>query len=302
MPNVKEIKNRINSVKDTQKITNAMYLIASTKLRKAKMNLFETYPYFEFLHNEARKILLHASDVESKYILPKDADENDVDIKGKTAILCISADKGLAGAYNNNVIKETLKLIDSHKDYSLYVIGEYGNTYFKKHGFNIEESFFNVAREPDMDRARRITETLLEAYGNNEICQIYMVYTEFGLDMSTNVHATRILPFSFSHFETEEESNENDFYLEIVPSPNIVLDTIVENYITGYIYSGIVESFCSEQNSRMMAMDSANENAKELLSELNLKYNKIRQSMITQEITEISSGARSLKQIKEALH
>lgn len=302
MANAKEIKNRMNSIKDTQKITNAMYLIASTKLRKAKMSLFETYPYFEFLRNEAQKILSNISDVESKYILPNDIDESELDNNGKTAILCISADKGLAGAYNSNIIKETLKLIDSHKDYTLYVIGEYGKNYFKKHRFKIDEGFLDVAREPDMDRARRISETLLEKYDNNEISQIYMVYTEFSLDKGTNVHVTRILPFSSSHFDTEELSGDNEEYLEVVPSPNKVLDTIVENYIIGYIYSGIVEGFCAEQNSRMMAMDSANENAKELLSKLNLKYNKIRQSMITQEITEISSGAKSLKQIKEALH
>ena len=284
MPNAKEIKNRIKSVKDTQKITNAMYLIASTKLRKAKNNLIETYPYFEFLRNNANNVLTHVNYSESKYFLPENVDEEELDIKGKTAILCITADKGLAGVYNHNVIKETLNVIESQKDYVLYVVGEYGRAYFKKHGFNLDENFFFTAQEPNMDKARKIATILFDKYDNDEISQIFIVYTDFALNTQTQAKSIRILPFHKSHFETEDNISgyEN---LEIVPSANEVLDTIVRNYVTGYIYSGIVESFCAEQNSRMMAMDSANENAKDILAELNLKYNKSRQNIITQEKT-----------------
>ncbi len=301
MSNAKEIKNRINSVKDTQKITNAMYLIASTKLRKAKHNFLETYPYYNFLREEAWKILNHVSTVESKYFLSNDIDEDQLNIEGKTAILCICADKGLAGVYNQNVIKETLKIIDENKDYSLYIVGEYARVYFNKHGFNIDEDFIFTGQEPNMDRARSISEVLIDKYDNDEISQIYIVYTEFGLNSSSNVKSIRLLPFHVSHFDSSDETDTEEFF-EIVPSANEVLDTIAKNYMTGFIYSGLIDSFCAEQNSRMMAMDSANENAKELLSDLNIKYNKIRQNLITREITEISSGAKSLNQIKEALN
>ncbi len=299
MPSVKEIKNRIKSVKDTQKITNAMYLIASTKLRKAKLNLAQTQPYFLFLRKNAQQVLAHIPNHDSKYFLPENKSFEDLDKEGKVAILCITADKGLAGTYNHNIIKETVSLLDKYKDCSLFVIGEYGRAYFRKHGIKIDESFLYTAREPNMDRARKITGTLLEKYDQGEIKQFFIIYTEFDLNLSAQPQCIRALPLCEAHFEQEETSLNN---FEIVPSPKEVLDTIVRNYITGFVYSGIVESYCAEQNSRMMAMDSANQNAKDLISELNIKYNKGRQSIITREITEISSGAKSLNQIKEALN
>lgn len=299
MPNAKEIKNRISSVKDTQKITNAMYLIASTKLKKAKHNLLETEPYFKVLKNEAQKILCNISDVQSKYFVEE---SNDKDSSKKVCILCITADKGLAGAYNQNVIKKTISLINEHKNYSLCVVGEYGRTYFKNHGFNIDESFYFSANNPDMDRARRISAILIDKYDNNEVSDIYIVYTEFAYAMNTMAQSFRILPLHKSHFEDDENENIDSIsHFEFVPSANEVLDTIVKNYVLGFIYSGIVNSFCAEQNARMIAMDNANENAKKLLNDLNMEYNHIRQAAITQEITEISSGARRLKKIKEAL-
>lgn len=303
MANIKEIKNRISSVKDTAKITNAMYLIASTKLRKAKLGFMENQPYFAFLKSEGEKILEHINHIESKYFLPEGIleDEHEYLIDGKSAVLSITADKGLAGAYNQNVIKETIKILDSHPNYDLYVVGNYGKTFFSSHGYDIEESFIYKAKEPNIDEAREITNILLEKYDEKEISQIYIVYTEFDGAISTKTKSFRVLPFHRSILKSESDF-ETEQYFEIVPSANEVLDIIARNFVLGFIYSGIIDSYCAEQNARMMAMDSANDNAEELIDELNLEYNHARQSLITREITEISSGAKSLKQLKEALN
>ncbi len=297
MSNAKAIKNRISSVNDTAKITNAMYLISSVKLRKAKEELSKTYPYFNFLRDKAEKILSHINFIESKYFLPEGVseEEHEANIDGKTAIFCITSDKGLAGAYNLSVIKETLDIIERVDDYSLYVVGNYGRTYFKNHNYNIEESFLFDDEKPSMDMARDITSVLLEQYNKGIINRIYIVYTEYGNALNSKAISFRMLPFHRSYFEKNKTYTNSEDYFEIVPSPNEVIDTIAQNYFLGYVYSGLVDSYCSEQNDRMIAMDNANNNAKELIDELNLKFNHLRQNVITKEITEISSGAKSLK-------
>lgn len=291
MASTKEIKNRIKSVQDTQKITNAMYLISSTKMRKAKAALDNTRPYFKVVKSEIKRIFRTAPEVQSRYFYPEDAK---VSNEGTYAYLVITADKGLAGAYNQNVLKETRKLIEKHKDCKLYVVGEYGRQYFLNHKVPIEQSFLYTAQNPTIDRAREISKVILEPFENGEVDKIYVVYTDMKNSMSEEVATTRLLPFHRSHFvNPDEKPVKNEF--EFMPNVANVLENVTKSYVTGFIYAALVDSFCSEQNARMTAMNSANQNAEKILTELRVQYNRVRQAAITQEITEVSSGAKAQK-------
>ena len=211
----------------------------------------------------------------------------------------ITADKGLAGAYNHNVIKEAERLMREHEDPKLFVVGEYGRHYFQAHDIPIEKSFLYTAQNPTIHRAREISATLLKEFDAGDarnLSKLFIVYTDMKGAAGYNVTTTRLLPFHRGDFivpKMTEEPIKRQF--EFFPSIEGVLDNIVPSYVTGFIYSALVDSFCSEQNARMNAMDAANRNAEKLLDELKIKYNHVRQSAITQEITEISSGAKSMK-------
>lgn len=293
MANTKEIKNRISSVKDTQKITNAMYLIASTKLRKVKGELDLTRPYFNALQAEIKRIFRIAENVENKYFYPITGEH---ELPGSYGYLVITADKGLAGAYNQNVIKEAVKLMKEHEDPKLFVVGEYGRHYFTSHNIPIEKSFLYTAQNPTIHRAREISDILLDWFDQGKLSKIFIIYTDMQGAINSQACSTRLLPFHRAQFivpDSHEKEVKTPF--EFQPSIETVLANIVPSYVTGYIYSALIDSFCSEQNARMNAMDSANRNAQKLLDELSVQYNHIRQSAITQEITEVSSGAKSMK-------
>ena len=274
MATTKEIKNRIKSVKDTQKITNAMYLIASTKLRKVKAELDQTRPYFNALRGEIKRIFRTAKDVDNRYFYPASGEQ---DIPGAYGYLVITADKGLAGAYNQNVIKEAARLMDEHENPKLFVVGEYGRHYFTAHNIPIEKSFLYTAQNPNIHRAREISEILLGMFDRQEITNLLVIYTDMQGAINSQVCSTRLLPFHRSQFiSSDKQEKEVKRQFEFMPSIEKVLDNIIPCYVTGFIYSALVDSFCSEQNARMTAMDSANRNAQKLLDELSVQYNHIR--------------------------
>ena len=292
MANTKEIKNRIKSVHDTQKITNAMYLIASTKMQKAKKELELTKPYFNELRSQVKHIFRKVKHVNSIYFYPK---TEVMDYEGTYGILVITADKGLAGAYNQNVLKEVNRLVQDHEDVKLFVVGEYGRHYFESHGAPIEGSFHFTAQNPTLERAREISGILLEKYLSKDIVKLFVVYTDFASGLSGgDAKSTRLLPFHRDQFISEEHEMEADPHFEFDPSVEDILEFTMPSMLTGFVYSALVDSFCCEQSARMTAMDSANQNAESLLDELQLQYNYVRQGAITQEITEISSGAKGL--------
>ena len=334
MATTKEIKNRIKSVKDTQKITNAMYLISSTKMTRAKKDLENTRPYFDMLRKQISTMIMMSEDVKSGYFkdassyiqqdnlkaiksavmgeftnpnpeeseVPRLINEGEKSVSEETmGYLVITADKGLAGAYNQNVIKEAMRLIEDDNKYKLFVVGEYGRHYFEGRGIEIEESFLYTAQNPTLERAREITQVLTDRYSSGEIDKIYIIYTDFknGL-MGGDVNSTVILPFDRDDFVNDEDAlPQTGFVPEYYPDVETVLDNIIPSYIMGYIYSALVDSFCSEQSARMSAMDAANQNAEDLLGRLNLEYNHVRQGAITQEITEVSAGSRGQKKSKK---
>ncbi len=293
MAGTKEIKDHISSVQETKKITSAMYLIASTKLRKARQELDNTRPYFEALRREIKRIFrtVGGEVVDSPYFYPM---EGEPPLDKPNACLVITADKGLAGAYNQNAIKEALKLLETHPDTKLYVVGEYGRRFFAARGIPIEHSFLYTAQNPTMARAREISALLLDGFENDRLDKIYVVYTDMGNGMDFQAKCTRVLPFHRTHFADSalvEPPVTTPF--EFLPSVQAVLDSMMPSYVSGFIYSALIDSFCCEQQARMTAMDSANQNAEKLLGELSLEFNRVRQSAITQEITEVSAGARA---------
>ena len=295
MPSTKEIKNRIKSVSDTQKITNAMYLISSTKMRRARREAEETKPYFDLLRKEIRRMFAIEGDISSRYY---DADVDENVTGGRNGILVITGDKGLAGSYNQMVIKDAEELMEKSEDYKLYVVGDYGWRYFRTHGADVCEDFVHSMNEPSLAMARDITRELLDEFDDGVFDRLYVCYTEFSGGMSAgNAMHDRLIPFDKDDFVPE--GNETDVnastVFEYEPDVQTVLERIMQSYLVGYVYSALVNSYSSEQSARMMAMDAANDNASELLAELKLEYNHVRQNAITQEITEISSGARSLR-------
>ena len=296
MPSTKEIKNRIKSVSDTQKITNAMYLISSTKMRRARKEAEETRPYFDLLRKEIRRMFaIEGGEVHSRYY---DADVDENVAGGRNGILVITGDKGLAGAYNQNVIKESMELMDKSDEYRLYVVGDFGWRFYRTHGFPVCEDFQHSMNQPSLAMARDITRELLDDFDDGLFDRLYVCYTEFsgGLSFGTAMH-DRLIPFDRDDFVPEgEETDVNaSTVFEYEPDVKTVLERIMQSYLVGYVYSALVNSYSSEQSARMMAMDSANDNASELLGQLKLEFNHLRQNAITQEITEISSGARSLR-------
>ena len=299
MAGTKEIKTHIESVQETKKITNAMYLIASTKLRKARQELDNTRPYFEALRREIKRIFRTVENgvVDSPYFYPL---QGEPPLDKPSACLVITADKGLAGAYNQNAIKEALKLLELHPDTKLFVVGEYGRRFFASHNIPIEHSFLYTAQNPTMARAREISALLLDGFQKDELDRIYVVYTDMANGMSFEARCTRVLPFHRTYFaDTVLTEPPVTTQFEFLPNVNSVLDSMMPSYVSGFIYSALIASFCCEQQARMTAMDSANQNAEKLLGELSLEFNRVRQSAITQEITEVSAGARAQRKKHE---
>ena len=300
MATTRELRDRISSIDNTLKITNAMYLISSTKLRKARVELQQTEPYFYTLRTTIQRILRHLpEDFKHPYLdLREDLRKKERTENYRTAIICVTADKGLAGAYNHNVIKRTEEILKARPRHKLYVVGEMGRVYFRSNGIDIEEEFHYTAQNPTLHRARVITGRVLDLFHDNEIDSVFIVYTRMRNSLEMVTETEQLLPI--------DKINQGVFgqtipmvagmeEFRLVPTPKAVIDNVIPDYISGFIYSALVESFCSEQNSRMTAMDAANRSGNKLKQELSIQYNRTRQAAITQEITEVAAGARAQK-------
>lgn len=293
MANIKEVQDRIKSIQDTMKITNAMYMIASSNLKKAKKALEDTEPYFYTLQNAIARILRHVPELEHMYF---DA-RSEVDSKDrKIGIIAVTSDKGMAGAYNHNVVKIAEERLAGEGQKKLFVLGEMGRQYFQKHGYEIETQFHYTVQKPTMHRARVISEQIVDMYNRKELDEISIIFTQMNNSISVETSTLQLLPLKKAQFQQKVPMGLVDIHqedIQMVPSENDVLNMTIPNYITGTIYGALVESYSSEQNSRMVAMQSSTENAREMLSDLSIAYNRARQAAITQEITEVISGARA---------
>ena len=296
MASAKEIQDRMRSIKDTLKITNAMYMISSSKLKKSKKMLADTEPYFYTLQSEMSRILRHLPDMNSIYF------KTNAEIperKRKAGYIVITADKGLAGSYNHNILKLAEEELEKRDDYKLFVLGELGRHYFEQKGINIDKQFHFVVQDPSLSRARRIAEDLLKLYHENQLDELYIIYTTMVNAMQEEAQVAQLLPLKKTDFKIPVPIDIPLEGLALKPSAEEVMDHIVPNYVVGFVYGALVEAFSCEQNARMMAMEGATNSAKEMLKELDIEYNRARQAAITQEITEVIAGAKSQKKKKK---
>lgn len=296
MASAKEIQDRMRSIKDTLKITNAMYMISSSKLKKSKKMLADTEPYFYTLQSEMSRILRHLPDMNSIYF------KTNAEIperKRKAGYIVITADKGLAGSYNHNILKLAEEELKKRDDYKLFVLGELGRHYFEQKGINIDKQFHFVVQDPSLSRARRIAEDLLKLYHENQLDELYVIYTTMVNAMQEEAQVAQLLPLKKTDFKIPVPIDIPLEGLALKPSAEEVMDHIVPNYVVGFVYGALVEAFSCEQNARMMAMEGATNSAKQMLKELDIEYNRARQAAITQEITEVIAGAKSQKKKKK---
>lgn len=296
MASITEIRSRMKSVEQTLKITNAMYLISSAKVKKARKQLAEVEPYFDRLAKTMLDIFRHSPDLKHRYIDGHNKPKEEY----KTGFVVITGDKGLAGAYNHNVLRLAESYLERKKDPTLFLIGQMGRHYFEKKNITIDAEFMYTAQDPILDRAREISNTLIGLYEQEALDEIYLVFTHAYSAMRMEPEIIKLLPLDRAMLSARRGLSQADQYRDVVryePSKEAVLNVLVPGVIKGYLFSALVESFCSEQNSRMTAMDSASDSAREMLKSLSLEFNRARQGAITQEITEIAGGAAGLTQL-----
>ena len=291
MASIKEIRTHIRSVEQTLKITNAMYLISSSNLRKARKQLVDVEPFFQKIETTISDILHHSHEIDHVFfdkrpdIPPQDR---------KIGYIVVTGDKGLAGAYNHNILKLAEQNMSQHPHTSLFVVGQVGRSYFQEHGVPIEMEFLYTAQDPTVGRARDISELMIDRYLEGQLDEVYMIFTKMvsSFQMEPTIH--KLLPLDPDVFP-ENEKNRDTYNRDVVyiPSVKVVMDRLVPGYVEGDIFGALVESYCSEQNARMTAMKSSSDNARTMLQNLNLSYNRARQAAITQEITEVVGGAQA---------
>lgn len=292
MANAREIQSRIKSVQDTMKITNAMYMISSSKMKKAKKVLEDTEPYFYNMQAAIARILRHIPDIQHpffsvRHLVPQQ--------ERKTGIIVVTGDKGMAGAYNHNITKLTDEFMEKTPGYhKLYVLGMVGRQYYEKKSADVDGSFRYTVQKPTMHRARLISEEIVRAFLDRELDEVHIIYTQMQNAAVMEPVDMQLLPLkkaSFSPAQIPVGAPQEE--IEMFPSADVVLDTMIPNYLTGVIYGCLVEAYASENNARMTAMQSSTDSAKKMLQDLSIQSNRARQAAITQEITEVISGAKA---------
>ena len=283
---IKEIKTRINSVNSTKQVTKAMELVASSKMRKAKDRALAARPYFGTMYNTVKDIATNTRGVRNVFLKQRE-------VKNRCYIV-VAGDRGLAGGYNSNITKLTLSHMDGKKE-KVMTVGKKSTEFFSKRGYDILKSTESVEK-CDYNEAIAFAQEAMDLYKKGEIDVVYMVYTEFVSPLTQNPKLLKVLPLAFEeeNKETKEQAAKKA-RVQYLPSAEVVLGHIIPKYVSGIVYDGIIESFASEQAARRTAMSSATDNADEMLSNLELSYNRARQSAVTQEITEIVGGVEALK-------
>ena len=278
MAGMKEIKARIKSVESTMQITKAMELVATSKLRRAKENVERTRPFYQTLGDAIDDILAAATDFESDWFLPREVK--------KTLFIVYAGDRGLAGGYNSNVFKVAEEL-SKNADAVWLPIGKKALEYLRHKNREILADSFEYAAEQGVGDMLSLGEIVAAGYKNGDFDKVTVIFTEFVSMMTQRVVYEELFPLArcasggCGSMETDCDGAE-------------MLDKIIPSYIGGILYSALCESLASESGARRAAMNSANKNAEEMIGTLMLKYNRARQSVITQEITEIVSGAEAL--------
>ena len=273
----KEIKNRIRSMESTKQITKAMEMVAASKLRKAQTQVQNSRPYFEILYATVQDILKQNRETESGYLVKRDVK--------KTLYVVIAGDRGLAGGYNSNVLKLVAAQTEG-KDTCILPVGKKALDYYRSHNAKIFSDQYGIAEDISVGDCFTLAKLLCKAYLSGEADEICVAYTQFGSVLSQTATAMRLLPLNGPADESAPQSA-----MEYEPDCETVLDAIIPEYIGGIFYGALCESRVSEQAARRTAMDSATQNAEEMIADLSLQFNRARQAAITQEITEIVAGS-----------
>ena len=284
MASLQDIRRRIKSVKNIQQITNAMNMVATSRLRRAKEAALNNKPYAEKTREVIAEIAANAKGVKHPLL--------EVREEGKKLLLVLAADKGLAGAYSSNVMKETLTHIEDKANTEIVAVGRKSNEYFKNRGYNVVESFTGVSERPKYENAKEIADYVISKFKEGEIKEVVMIYSRFVSAITCIPEPVRLLPFTSDEKEEAEQTLKREYIYE--PSAEEVLAALLPQYLVTVIYAAMLQAAASELSSRMNAMSNATDNAGELIAKLDLHYNKVRQAGITNEINEIVGGANAL--------
>lgn len=281
---IQDIKRRIKSVSSTERITNSMKLVSAGKLRKAKAIFEKTNENSHFITNTIQELFNSGSEIPQEYLA------GNREIK-TTAYIVVTSGRGLCGGFNSNIIKEAQREIDADWEPPVIVaVGSKGKEYFEKHGYEIHSSYLAPPESISFLETKELSAPILEMYDNKEIDEVVLIYTSFISTMEQQVKNEVILPFEV---ETDPEFMTANKFVEYEPSVEAVFNYLVPKFVETKIYSAVVESATCEHAARRMAMENATDNAREMLDDLNLNYNRARQSAITDEIIEIVAGSEA---------
>ena len=286
MAAAKEIRTKISSVKNTQKITKAMEMVAASKMRKAQDRMAAARPYADKIRN----VIAHVARAKTEYNHPFLEDRPDK----KIGLIMVTTDRGLCGGLNGNLFRQALRKFEKweeeEKEIKLAIIGNKGLNFFSRVGAKIVGNVNNLGDSPSLDQLIGTVKIMIDSYINKELDMVYLVYNNFVNRMTQSPVFEQLLPL------VPDESEDLAYHWDYIYEPDAaeVLDTLLSRYVESLVYQGVVENIACEQAARMVAMKSASDNAGKLIEELQLVYNKARQAAITQELSEIVGGAAAV--------
>ncbi len=288
MANLKAIRTRIQSVKNTQKITRAMKMVAAARLRRAQQAILQARPYAQETLDVLSSLAARAGDEEVHPLLAKREPKN-------VMLVVITSDRGLAGAFNTSINKAAFKLLKDleaeGKTVSIATIGRKGRDFFSRRGCTMRHEFTGIFEQLGTEKAHEIGHEIIAAYTEAHLDAVYLVYNEFKSAIAQQVVMEPLLPIK--PMATPAHESSGDYIYE--PNKAAILDTLLPMYVDVEIYRALLESVASEHGARMTAMDNATKNAAEMLGKLTLKFNRARQAAITTELMEIIGGSEALK-------
>lgn len=290
MNSVSEIRHHIKVIDDTSKITRAMYLIASAKMKRAMSLHEQNLTFFNQVRAGIRFILDTAGGpINNRFFREHGR---------KAAYLVIAADKGLCGGYNQQVLKLALDTIlhSGHQNVKLFTVGHISTDFFIRRGLTPDTNYQHVIQNPTLRHARRITAEMIELFLSKKVDEVYVIYTALGAGGALTPTVLRLMPLLPEDFADTAPIHAKVAGFEFYPSPAAVAEAMAHDYLMGLVYSALAQSYASENRARMTAMDNATRNAGEMLEKLRLQLNHVRQDAITQEITEIMAGTTGEEQ------
>jgi F-type H+-transporting ATPase subunit gamma len=284
MPSTQDIRRRIKSVKNIQQITKAMKMVAAARLRKAQEKALASRPYTQKIREVLTSVTQKTNDVSHPLL--------EIRQVKNVCYLLISADKGLAGAYSSNLVREVVPIINSHDKVSLVTVGRKMRDYFRRRGFKINQEVTGFSEKPGYQNAMELATILTAGFSNGEYDEIYMAYTQFLSPIHHQPTVVKLLPME-DIIKPDSVAVDGEYIFE--PDAAVVLGELLPKYLESTIYGALLQSAASELGARMAAMASATDNAEELIDKLVLQYNQIRQANITRELSEIVGGAEAIK-------